>query len=665
MHNITERDGLFTVRQPAWHGLGTVLADYPTRDEAKKIAHPWEPVTEPLYRVVKEAVHADRAVPNCPHGSLCAPEIAPDHWITKSKAVRVEDFDLVVRDDDGFALGVKPDSRTLVTNDEMYDIAEALMKGEGSGKVLYETGGSVKGGRKVWLLMRFEEPFLVGGRSGTETIAYYGLQNAHDGSGAFRGQGTNVTIVCHEAGTPILHEGRWIKVEEHPSFMGMKSESGLQVSIEGLPFTETVTLDHRYRTVRGEWVEARDLVKGESEIAYPIPAAGQGYDLMDGSDDLWWAIGLWWGDGHLHGTKQVTWTVADTDKETEERLLGWLRTQGFTGKGSQKQGCRQITATLPDLHDFLSTWYTGEGRGKGKRMKSPTPVVCEQLSVAQAAQVADGYFTADGSLDTRGGKQWTSTNLEGLLVLRDLLLKQGVVSSIRQMRRETTREIVAGHEATVRPNWTLRVSPNPQGLRIEDGVLYSKVRLVEWVKESKFVPITTEDHTYMTRFGQSHNCDNTSQMADMDAKARGTEFVFRHTKNVAERVEEAKEALAGWKASVETYQRLAEHLIDAPINREQRRLFVHEFIPMPQENLISPRVRENVTQGRMKLLNIFDSPTQETIKDTAWGLVQGAIEYSQWYRKAKTAESRFQRAYLDRSRLTTDALQLAMEVSKA
>ncbi len=64
------------------------------------------------------------------------------------------------------------------------------------------------------------------------------------------------------------------------------------------------------------------------------------------------------------------------------------------------------------------------------------------------------------------------------------------------------------------------------------------------------------------------------------------------------------------------------------------------------------------------MFDIFASPTQESIRDTTWGLVQGAIEYSQWYRKSKTVESRFQRAYLDRSRLTTDALNLAIEVSK-
>ena len=58
------------------------------------------------------------------------------------------DHDLVVRDDDpNLVLGVKPTTRSLVTNEEMYDIAEAIMGGDG-GRVLYETGGSLKAGAR-------------------------------------------------------------------------------------------------------------------------------------------------------------------------------------------------------------------------------------------------------------------------------------------------------------------------------------------------------------------------------------------------------------------------------------------------------------------------------------------------------------------------------------
>lgn len=173
MHNITETDNLFTVREPAWHGLGTVLPDYPTRQEAQKLAHPWEPETSPLYRkeIIVEA-----------NGEI------------RETFVPVETHHEVTRSDNHQFLGVTTTTTSIVTNNEMYDIAEAL---QGSaGDVKFETGGSLKGGAKVWLLLRLNEPLLVKGDPGTATIMYYALQNSHDGNGSFRGQATATRIVC-------------------------------------------------------------------------------------------------------------------------------------------------------------------------------------------------------------------------------------------------------------------------------------------------------------------------------------------------------------------------------------------------------------------------------------------------------------------------------------
>ncbi len=117
----------------------------------------------------------------------------------------------------------------------------------------------------VWVLVRLKEPLMVKGDKRGETIPYFALQNSHDGVGAFRGQATMTRIVCHAVGTPVLHKGEWINVEDHPGVMAIKDEDGLRVSIAGLPksLAETVTLDHKYwARLEGEgaqWVMARDL----------------------------------------------------------------------------------------------------------------------------------------------------------------------------------------------------------------------------------------------------------------------------------------------------------------------------------------------------------------------------------------------------------------------
>src|SRR5690606_8760066 len=172
-HNITERDALFTVREPAWHGLGVVLPEYGTREELQPLVHGWEPVTTPLYT---EEPIIDEGGPNVGY-------------------TEVPGFRAVQRSDNGDTLGVVSDTYELVSNDELWDIAEAI-EGEARGEIMFETGGSLKGGAKVWLLIRLRDPLTVRGDEETGTIAYYALQNSHDGSGSFRGQATMTRIVC-------------------------------------------------------------------------------------------------------------------------------------------------------------------------------------------------------------------------------------------------------------------------------------------------------------------------------------------------------------------------------------------------------------------------------------------------------------------------------------
>lgn len=173
-HNITERDGVFSVREPMWHGLGTVLDAHPTRDEAQKLVHNWEPISEPLYRKVP-VIHED--------GSL------------ETSFEEVEGWRGNCRSDNNGLLGVTTDTYELVSNAEMYDIAEAI-EGEADGSVMYETGGSLKGGAKVWLLIRLRDHLEIPGDPNGAIIPYYALQNSHDGLGSFRGQATMTRIVC-------------------------------------------------------------------------------------------------------------------------------------------------------------------------------------------------------------------------------------------------------------------------------------------------------------------------------------------------------------------------------------------------------------------------------------------------------------------------------------
>ena len=178
-HEITSSDKLFTVRKPSWHGLEQLLSDYPTRQEAEALVHGWHVEREPLYRKVIKL----------PDGGLTEDGLAfTEHYEL------VPEFELNVRSDTNADLAVVPTERVDVQPYEMWDLAE-LIQGQDK-NVMFETAGSYDEGRKVWILIRLNEPIEIKGDPNGATLPYFALQNGYAPGIAFRGQAVNVRIVC-------------------------------------------------------------------------------------------------------------------------------------------------------------------------------------------------------------------------------------------------------------------------------------------------------------------------------------------------------------------------------------------------------------------------------------------------------------------------------------
>jgi phage/plasmid-like protein (TIGR03299 family) len=152
----------FCVRKPSWHGEETLLEAPPTLEEARLIAHPWEPEYEPLYRQL-------------PDGTF----------------IQVDDFRAIKRNDTNSLLHVARESFEFFPNKGLYDLAEVFL---GQGAVL-ETGGTVNGGRQVYLLCYLDEPFQVPGDPSL-TYPFLAILNAHDTSSALRLLPTDIRVVC-------------------------------------------------------------------------------------------------------------------------------------------------------------------------------------------------------------------------------------------------------------------------------------------------------------------------------------------------------------------------------------------------------------------------------------------------------------------------------------
>lgn len=158
-------------------------------------------------------------------------------------------------------------------------------------------------------------------------------------------------------------------------------------------------------------------------------------------------------------------------------------------------------------------------------------------------------------------------------------------------------------------------------------------------------------------------CANTLRIADMDAKARGTEFSFRHSSNVRDRIDEARNAIAGWRDSVAVWQQISELLLTEKVSSRGVDAYLDHFIPNPEERVISDRVRGNIEAARGQWNAIYNGITGEGIDGTAYGLVQATSEYMEHYQRAKDGETRFARAILDRNAMVTRSIKWAREAA--
>ena len=113
------------------------------------------------------------------------------------------------------------------------------------------------------------------------------------------------------------------------------------------------------------------------------------------------------------------------------------------------------------------------------------------------------------------------------------------------------------------------------------------------------------------------------------------------------------------------YTELARELLAIPITPRQRELFVTEFIPMPPQGLVTDRVARNVEEARNALRLLFQSPTNEQIAGTAYGLVQAAGEYLDHVRTARSWETRLNRTLIRPEPLKHRALSLIREAVSA
>lgn len=172
-HGITSTDSGFAVRKPTWHGLFPVLEKSPksVQDALKKSGLHWTVQQRELF------------IPT-----------------SKTAKALVEGYKANVRSDTGDVLGVVTDDYEVVQNHQAFEFLSSLIGSD----AMWECAGSVRGGRRLFVLCRIPEYLTIGG---DEVRQYMLVYTSHDGSLAMTVKPTDVRTVCENTLRMAMGDG--------------------------------------------------------------------------------------------------------------------------------------------------------------------------------------------------------------------------------------------------------------------------------------------------------------------------------------------------------------------------------------------------------------------------------------------------------------------------
>lgn len=203
---------MFSTREKPWHGLGTIVAEAPTSAEALGLAGlNWQVIQREIYT---------------------------------SLGQKIPGYRVNVRDSDEKILGVVSDRYRVVQNEDAFTFTDALL-GEG---VRYETAGSLQSGKRVWMLAKLPNEYII---AGEQISPYLVFCNAHDGSSAIKVAMTPIRVVCSNTLNLALQTTKRCWSAKHTTNISEKLDEA----------RETLLFAKKYMTELGKEVHELQKVK--------------------------------------------------------------------------------------------------------------------------------------------------------------------------------------------------------------------------------------------------------------------------------------------------------------------------------------------------------------------------------------------------------------------
>jgi phage/plasmid-like protein (TIGR03299 family) len=168
LETVNGQTAFASLREPAWHGLGTVFAEEVNTSKMLELAHldNWNVRLEDV--TMPEGFNSDKGY---------------------SFVTRTNPFDRTQND----VLGVVGERYVPLQNEDLFSFGDNLLDGGGR----WETAGSIKGGRQVFGSIALERETILDPNGVSDKVKSYLLINtSHDGSVAIQASITPVRVVC-------------------------------------------------------------------------------------------------------------------------------------------------------------------------------------------------------------------------------------------------------------------------------------------------------------------------------------------------------------------------------------------------------------------------------------------------------------------------------------
>jgi phage/plasmid-like protein (TIGR03299 family) len=288
-NTTTGAGAMFSVKETPWHRDGAVLTEAPTLEEALELAgHNFDVELRPVY-MRKET------------------ESGEEYF------VKAERQNLIVRTDRDAILGQIGAYYTPLQNRDAFRVLEPLLD---AGLVELETGGTLLGGRDVWMMARFKlDNPVVQEVFADEVVPFAMISNNHSGSRAVIVQETPIRVALRgmtngvrvrhtsdvEAKTVAAAESLWASINER---YGKVAEA--------------------FSRLKGHYLDQAMFRKLVLDVAAPIPTELKGTDL----------------------TPRQKTTLERLEEKRERLTALWTEGDGHTGDNSAWEAFNAVVQSV-------------------------------------------------------------------------------------------------------------------------------------------------------------------------------------------------------------------------------------------------------------------------------------------------------------------------------